>query len=811
MGQEPDVPRLEDGGWKLTLEHITRLAVKGLGLAEADAKLCEARLAQLTAVEAGRHSKERLDIKKQPGTLGKLLVQLPVVGCHTGGELHVKHEGRRQVFWRSAPPDGGGGHGAEERKAGPVELRYAAFYADCDTQLLPVESGRRVVLVYDLIRTGPQHPLCLLALRGDDLAALVSSAPCPAFARLVGAFGALPPVEVVRPAALAAGPWCAAAPLWWNPALPAAAGGAGLEADFPDLFTLGPLTSVGVAVRCWDAFRAVRVERAALRPGQPPSPRQRRRWTRQSFECEDTGDSDAEDVEPWDETSIVKWRNPGPRAGGKGKATASFPEELGLQGLLDQLEDRLLGGGELLSDEPGKRRQPDGAQLNNAALVVFWPRSHTASLPCAMGFGAGLAQLKKLLGSRDGNPGAAPALLEALLEVLQRKEGAKVSMALALLQLLASSSTRALGLEAQVAVAARVVSAVINMPRGFYLVWDSPAPPVANALAATATKLADPAFDAAVLQFVSARAAFNPELCLQLASSAALPDRLREGTCSALMGALLKPDAFRRQPQSVVRRLAGLVFGSELPLASYAGAFAAVVLARPDRNHALRALLKDPATHSTVLAEPAFNAALLQFVAASAASDLELCLQLAASAILPERLRDGTCSALMGSLLAPDVFRLRPLPFVHRLLAGLVFGPDPRFGAHSGAFADALLARPDAQEVLRALLRDAEAVIWAVKERRPQAVRLAQGRRRQLEAETAGGEPAVRWEMPGARLPAYPQVEAFLRGPQQSFRLNPRINNITHVAPSHGAHAPCSNVADPPTCFVVALLCEARL
>ncbi|KAG2489516.1 hypothetical protein HYH03_011967 [Edaphochlamys debaryana] len=573
MGQEPDVPRLEVGGWKLTLEHITRLAVKGLGLAEADAKLCEARLAQLTAVEAGRHSKERLDIKKQPGTLGKLLVQLPVVGCHTGGELHVKHEGRRQVFWRSAPPDGGGGHGAEERKAGPVELRYAAFYADCDTQLLPVESGRRVVLVYDLIRTGPQHPLCLLALRGDDLAALVSSAPCPAFARLVGAFGALPPVEVVRPAALAAGPWCAAAPLWWNPALPVAAGGAGLEADFPDLFTLGPLTSVGVAVRCWDAFRAVRVERAALRPGQPPSPRQRRRWTRQSFECEDTGDSDAEDVEPWDETSIVKWRNPGPRAGGKGKATASFPEELGLQGLLDQLEDRLLGGGELLSDEPGKRRQPDGAQLNNAALVVFWPRSHTAS----------------------------------------------------------------------------------------------------------------------------------------------------------------------------------------------------------------------------------------------AASDLELCLQLAASAILPERLRDSTCSALMGSLLAPDVFRLRPLPFVHRLLAGLVFGPDPRFGAHSGAFADALLARPDAQEVLRALLRDAEAVIWAVKERRPQAVRLAQGRRRQLEAETAGGEPAVRWEMPGARLPAYPQVEAFLRGPQQSFRLNPRINNITHVAPSHGAHAPCSNVADPPTCFVVALLCEARL
>ena len=131
------------------------------------------------------------------------------------------------------------------------------------------------------------HPLCTLALPRDPAApappATVLGRPvpstCPALLRLLSAFSALPPVVAVRP--IEAGPWCLRAPLWGNPALPAAAGLAagGLEADFPDLVAVPQLATVGDVIRCWLPLAAVRRQLAGQPPGRVLSPRIARRCT----------------------------------------------------------------------------------------------------------------------------------------------------------------------------------------------------------------------------------------------------------------------------------------------------------------------------------------------------------------------------------------------------------------------------------------------------------------------------------------------------------------------------------------------------
>lgn len=65
---------------------------------------------------------------------GSLVVCLPQQ--HKGGELLVRHEGKEQCFdWSSDA------HAA---------VQWAAFYSDCEHEILPVESGHRVTLTYNL-------------------------------------------------------------------------------------------------------------------------------------------------------------------------------------------------------------------------------------------------------------------------------------------------------------------------------------------------------------------------------------------------------------------------------------------------------------------------------------------------------------------------------------------------------------------------------------------------------------------------------------------------------------------------------------
>ncbi|KAG2489506.1 hypothetical protein HYH03_011958 [Edaphochlamys debaryana] len=1102
-GQQLDASLVELDGWEQTLQHITQLAVDALGIQGPDALGVEARLYKLLMYEEGGHFLEHRDTEKEPGMFGTLLVQLPVEGGHTGGELHIKHEGK-QAVWQTAPGSDPTALGLNHWDA--FELSYAAFYADCEHQLLPVQSGLRVVLAYNLVRTGPRGQAGVvgaLPVHTSAMVAAVRAWEATSAAETMGHLLALPLEHKYTEANLSFG---------------------GLKGR--DHTRVQALLGCGLLeVRLALVTRHVH---GGVEGGyQPSGRRRRRRWSDYS-DSEDEGCAETAVMgEIYDDDSaFVRWISPDGRDGdgyseehrsvlsyGRGnKRVDACLKTLGLTGLLDELDDRMLGGGPLFAADPDQKEYESytgnsGPTLRywyHTGVAVFWPRSRTAALPCVFGFGSGLAALQSALG--DSDTWRAGALLQALLEMVERPDLAGPASVAELLKLTARAALgplgcgsapavrllevlsrrpraqRLWGLSSTLAEAAAVLAdpdfdaavlrlvsayatadmdgclelatctalperlkpcvcnsflaavlapsafaslpplavvklaglmlgteqrfqgrvaafrdaltarqdasavlqallthastqgrvladpsfdgtvlsffasctagqldACLNLLSGSALperlregavgalmgsvlaphafaalplpallrlvrrvtgpdpsfrahapafaeavmarpdsaavlkelltqaatqalvlaepafdtatlhflstraaaevdlclgllvnaamperLRDSacraamgcllapacfaalPLPALHKLLAMVAgheqrfqayakpfadavvgrpesaavmrallahardTVLAEPALDGAVLHFFSTRDAFHVQVCLDLLTSSALPERLREGACRAVMNTQLAPETFARLQLPVVLRLARMIAGPELPLASYAGAFAAAVLARPDRNHALRALLTDPATQSTVLEEPAFDAAVLQFVSASAASDLELCLQLASSAALPDRLRERTCAALMGSLLAPDAFRLRPLPFVHRL-AGLAFGPDPRFGAHAGAFTDAVLARPDTQEVLRTLLRDTAAVIRAVMERHPQAVRLAQGRRRQLEAETEGGEPALRWDMPGARLPAYPQVEAFLRGPQQSFRFNPNVNSIVQA------------------------------
>ncbi|KAG2428631.1 hypothetical protein HXX76_011338, partial [Chlamydomonas incerta] len=113
--------------WDATLRRIKAGVAAALGIPGGGAGV-EARLYKLLVYERGGHF--------TPPTL-------PVAGGHTGGKLSISHTGQR-VEWDTAGSD-----------APASGVRYAAFYADCEHELAAVQSGRRVVLAYNLVRTQP--------------------------------------------------------------------------------------------------------------------------------------------------------------------------------------------------------------------------------------------------------------------------------------------------------------------------------------------------------------------------------------------------------------------------------------------------------------------------------------------------------------------------------------------------------------------------------------------------------------------------------------------------------------------------------
>ncbi|KND89203.1 hypothetical protein TOPH_06224 [Tolypocladium ophioglossoides CBS 100239] len=82
--------------------------------------------------------KRHVDTPRSPSQFGSLVVCLPV--AHQGGQLKVRHEGEELAFdWSNS--------GDEPEHVG---ICWAAFYSDCEHEVLEVTSGHRLTLTYNL-------------------------------------------------------------------------------------------------------------------------------------------------------------------------------------------------------------------------------------------------------------------------------------------------------------------------------------------------------------------------------------------------------------------------------------------------------------------------------------------------------------------------------------------------------------------------------------------------------------------------------------------------------------------------------------
>jgi hypothetical protein len=116
---------------RLARVHAARLGVGGTGV--------KARLYKLVLYEEGGFFKSHKDTEKEPGMFGSLVVQLPA--RHDLGALVVRHRGEEALF----------DFGGDDSDA---YFYSVAFYADCEHELRPVENGKRLCLLYNLVRGG---------------------------------------------------------------------------------------------------------------------------------------------------------------------------------------------------------------------------------------------------------------------------------------------------------------------------------------------------------------------------------------------------------------------------------------------------------------------------------------------------------------------------------------------------------------------------------------------------------------------------------------------------------------------------------
>ena len=134
----PDRVRIRGRRWAQTLEMILARIAEGLGV---DAPIT-AEFYKLLLYDQGSFFIGHRDTEKTSGMFATLVVALP--SSFAGGELVVRHKGR-EVRLDLCCND-------------PAEAAFAAFYADCVHEVLPVTKGYRLTLVYNLVRGGLGRP-----------------------------------------------------------------------------------------------------------------------------------------------------------------------------------------------------------------------------------------------------------------------------------------------------------------------------------------------------------------------------------------------------------------------------------------------------------------------------------------------------------------------------------------------------------------------------------------------------------------------------------------------------------------------------
>jgi hypothetical protein len=128
--------RVEIAGalWDKALAGVAARAADGLGV-EGNV---EAVFYKLLIYEPGGFFLSHRDTEKCPGMFATLI--LAPAGVHSGGELAVRHGDREALL--------------DLNSTDPAEASFAAFYADCPHEVKPIETGYRLVLLYNLRRKG---------------------------------------------------------------------------------------------------------------------------------------------------------------------------------------------------------------------------------------------------------------------------------------------------------------------------------------------------------------------------------------------------------------------------------------------------------------------------------------------------------------------------------------------------------------------------------------------------------------------------------------------------------------------------------
>ena len=126
--------RIRGRAWERTLAEILTRVGEGLGVAEP----ISAELYKLLVYDEGSFFTSHRDTEKIDGMFATLVVALPSI--YAGGELVVRHRNREARL--------------DLRCAEPSEAGFAAFYADCRHEILPVTEGCRLTLIYNLRRQG---------------------------------------------------------------------------------------------------------------------------------------------------------------------------------------------------------------------------------------------------------------------------------------------------------------------------------------------------------------------------------------------------------------------------------------------------------------------------------------------------------------------------------------------------------------------------------------------------------------------------------------------------------------------------------
>lgn len=130
----PEKIRISGKQWQPMLDGIVAQAVDGLGVTGD----VHAELYKMLVYDEGSFFVNHRDTEKAAGMFATLILALPA--SYTGGELRIEHAGQSVTLNVQADD--------------PAEIAFAAFYADCVHEVLPVTSGCRVVLVYNLCRSG---------------------------------------------------------------------------------------------------------------------------------------------------------------------------------------------------------------------------------------------------------------------------------------------------------------------------------------------------------------------------------------------------------------------------------------------------------------------------------------------------------------------------------------------------------------------------------------------------------------------------------------------------------------------------------